>query len=63
VKKPFWRKLENRGVQPIDRTEVEASQVRCAALRMLWHAALCCAVLFCALLPRGLAICRQPLRW
>ncbi|KAI7840633.1 hypothetical protein COHA_005655 [Chlorella ohadii] len=27
VKKPFWRKLENRGVQPIDRTEVEASQV------------------------------------
>ncbi|PRW50808.1 ATP-dependent DNA helicase 2 subunit KU80 [Chlorella sorokiniana] len=27
VKKPFWRKLENRGVQPIDRTEVEASQM------------------------------------
>ena len=29
VKKPFWRKLENRGVQPIDRTEVEGSQVGC----------------------------------
>lgn len=27
VKKPFWRKLENRGVQPIDRTEVEGSQM------------------------------------
>lgn len=27
VKKPFWRKLDNRGVQPIDTSEVEASQV------------------------------------